>query len=183
MKKFIEFLEKGLDWIMAGLLALMGIFIFSNVLLRYAFNSGLTWAEELSRFLFVWLVFLGAIGALKDNKHLGFTSLVQKLPKNMKKLVFILSNGLVLYCIWAVFEGSLEMTMMTTHTLSPATGIPLSYMYGIGIIMGIGMFAIVFVNLYRALFVKGAIDTLVVLRESEDERDFAAEVGQGDVKP
>ncbi|HWR30140.1 MAG TPA: TRAP transporter small permease [Negativicutes bacterium] len=176
-------LDKGFNAVLAFCLALMGIFIFANVFLRYAFNSGLTWAEELSRFLFVWLVFLGAIGALKDNNHLGFTSLVQKLPVTLKKVVFFISNGMVLYCIWAVFEGSLELTMMTTKTLSPATGLPLSYMYGIGVVMGIGMFAIVFRNLYRALFVKGAIDTLVVLKESEDDRDFAAEVTRGDAKP
>lgn len=176
-------LDKGFNAILAFCLALMGIFIFANVLLRYAFNSGLTWAEELSRFLFVWLVFLGAVGALKDNNHLGFTSLVQKLPHNLKKIVFIISNAIVLYCIYAVFQGSLELTMMSTKTLSPATGLPLSYMYGIGVIMGIGMFIIVFHNLYRAIFVKGAIDQLVVLRESEEERDFSIDEKQGDKKP
>jgi TRAP-type C4-dicarboxylate transport system permease small subunit len=169
-----QMLDKALNALMAICLSLMGIFIFANVFLRYAFNSGLTWAEELSRFLFVWLVFLGAIGAMKDNSHLGFTSLVQKLPIILKKIVFVVSNGIVLFCIWVIFQGSVQMTMMTTHTLSPATGLPLSYMYGIGIIMGIGMFATVFHKLYRALFVKGAIDTLVILKESEDDRDFSS---------
>jgi TRAP-type C4-dicarboxylate transport system permease small subunit len=177
-------LDKVLNAMMAFCLSLMGIFIFANVVLRYLFNSGLTWAEELSRFLFVWLVFLGAIGAMKDNSHLGFTSLVQKLPNTLKKIVFVISNVIVLFCIWVVFQGSVEMTMMTTQTLSPATGLPLSYMYGIGVIMGIGMFATVFHKLYRALFVKGAIDTLVILKESEEDRDFsatpAAPTGGGD---
>lgn len=45
-------------------------------------------------------------------------------------------------------------------------------MYGVGVISGFGMFVIVVRNLYRALFIKGAINTLVVLRESEDERIF-----------
>lgn len=64
-------LDKGFNAILALCLALMGIFIFANVFLRYAFSSGLPWAEEFVPFLFVWLVFLGAIGALKDNAHLG----------------------------------------------------------------------------------------------------------------
>lgn len=168
-------LDKGFNAILAFCLGLMGILIFLNVLLRYCFNSGLPWAEEFSRFLFVWLTFLGAIGALKDNAHLGFTSLVQKLPANGKKIAYILSNSIVLFCLWALFQGSYQMTTMSANTLSPATGLPLSFMYGIGVIMGIGMFGIVFLNLYRALFVKGAIDTLVVLRESEDDRDFSAD--------
>lgn len=187
MTSFFSKLNKGFNAILAFCLALMGIFIFMNVFLRYAFNSGLPWAEELSRFLFVWLTFLGAIGALADNKHLGFSSLVQKLPDGGKKVVYIVSNAIVLYCLYALLVGSYQMTAMTTHQLSPATGLPLSYMYGIGVIMGIGMFGIVFRNLYRALFVKGAINELVVLRESEDEREFSAdadaEASKGDKKP
>lgn len=185
MTSFLSKLDKGFNAILALCLALMGIFIFANVFLRYAFNSGLPWAEELSRFLFVWLVFLGAIGALKDNAHLGFTSLVQKLPATGKKAVFVISNSIVLFCLWALLEGSFQMTSMTTNTLSPATGLPLSYMYGIGVIASIGMLGIVAVNLYRALFVKDAIETLVVLRESEDDRDFStdAPAPHGDKKP
>lgn len=175
MNKVYSGLDKWFNTILALCLSLMGLFIFANVLLRYAFNDGLVWAEELSRFLFVWLVFLGAIGAMKDNAHLGFTSLVQKAPNWLKKIMYIASNGIVLFCLWALFTGSYEMTTMTTNTLSPATGLPLSYMYGIGVIMGGGMFVIVAHNLYRALFVKGAIDTLVVLRESEDDRDFTVD--------
>lgn len=178
-KQFLR-IESLFSAIMATFLALMGIFIFGNVLLRYFFNSGFTWAEELSRFLFVWIVFMGAIGALKDNNHLGFTSLVQKLPPLPKKICFVSSNVIVLACLWIFFEGSLEMTLMTTETLSPATGLPLAYMYAIGIVSSIGMFVVICHNLYKALFVKGAIDTLVVLKESEEE--VALENTKGEVK-
>ncbi|MDF2930360.1 TRAP transporter small permease [Anaerospora sp.] len=168
MKKLAK-MESAFNGIMALFLALMGLLIFTNVALRYLFNSGLTWAEELSRFLFVWTVFLGAIGALKDNNHLGFTSLVQKLPPFGKKICFIISNAMVLGTLWVLFQGSLKLTMMTSHTLSPATGIPLSYMYIIGIISSVGMFLVVCCNIYRAIFVKGAVERLVVLKESEEE--------------
>jgi TRAP-type transport system small permease protein len=150
--------------------------------LRYAFNSGITWAEEMSRFLFVWTVFLGAVGALKDNNHLGFTSLVQKLPPNLKKIVYIISNAMVLGCLWILFEGSLEMTTLTANTLSPATGLPLAYMYAIGIVSSVGMFLVICCNLYSALFVTGAINTLVVLKESEEEIALEHEAKEGGVK-
>src|SRR5215212_2383831 len=52
-------------------LALMVILVFGNVVLRYAFNMGITVSEELSRFLFVWLTFLGAIIAFREPGHLG----------------------------------------------------------------------------------------------------------------
>lgn len=168
MKKIAK-AESFIENIMAVFLAAMGILVFGNVLLRYLFNSGITWAEEFSRFLFVWVVFMGAIGALKDNNHLGFSSLVQAMPPFIKKLFYLTSNALMILCLWTLFEGSLNMTMMTTESLAPATRIPLAFMYGVGIITSVGMFLIVCCNLYRAIFVKGAIDKLVVMKESEDE--------------
>lgn len=175
----MKYIWKFFNFILGLNLALMGIFIFVNVLLRYIFNTGLPWAEEMSRFLFVWLVFLGAVGATKDNAHLGFTTLVQGLPEGPKKVVYIISNAIVLYVLYALFVGSWQLTTMSTNTLSPATGLPLSYMYGIGVINAGGIFLIVLYNTYRALFVKGAINELVVLRESEDERDFSADAAMG----
>lgn len=169
MNKAYKFLEKSLEFALGTFLALMGILIFSNVFLRYVFNSGITWAEEFSRFLFIWLIFFGAIGALKENNHLGFTSLVQRMPPALKKITYIVSNILVVGSLWILFTGSLEMTIMTRHTLSPATGIPVAYMYAVGVPVSIAMLVIILFNLYKAFFVKGAIDELVVLRESEEE--------------
>lgn len=165
----LSWIETVFTAIMAFFLALMGLFIFGNVFLRYFFNSGLTWAEEMARYLFVWIVFMGAIGALKDNHHLGFSSLVQSLPPLAKKICFTVSNLIVLTVLWIFFDGSVAMTRMTQETLSPATGLPLSYMYAVGIISSAGMFLVVCSNLYKGIFVQNAVDTLVVLKESEDE--------------
>ncbi|MEO5883317.1 MAG: TRAP transporter small permease subunit, partial [Caldimonas sp.] len=46
------------------MLATMVVLVFGNVVLRYGFNSGITASEELSRFLFVWLTFMGAVVGL-----------------------------------------------------------------------------------------------------------------------
>ena len=61
-------------------LALMVVLVFGNVVLRYAFNMGITVSEELSRFLFVWLTFLGAIVAFREHGHLGVDMVVSRLP-------------------------------------------------------------------------------------------------------
>ena len=61
------------------------------------------------------------------------------------------------------------MTLLSQYTLAPATGLPLSVVYSVGIISSIGMFLVICCKLYRALFVKGAINELVVLKESEEE--------------
>jgi TRAP-type C4-dicarboxylate transport system permease small subunit len=56
---FTRVLVRGLEWLLISILASMVILVFGNVVLRYGFNSGITFSEEVSRFLFVWMVFLG----------------------------------------------------------------------------------------------------------------------------
>src|SRR3546814_15756569 len=61
------------------LFALMILLVFGNVVLRYAFNSGLVSSEELSRFLFMWLTLLGALLVMRENAHLGMSLVVRRL--------------------------------------------------------------------------------------------------------
>lgn len=137
---------------MAVCLAAMAILVFFNVVLRYAFHSGIAWSEEMSRILFVWLTFLGAIGALKDNQHLGVDMFVRKLPLPAKRIIFFIGNLIILYVLWLVFDGSWKTALVSTNALSPATGLPMSYIYGIGIVMSVAMALIILLNLYRVLF-------------------------------
>ncbi|QRG70771.1 TRAP transporter small permease [Brevibacillus choshinensis] len=160
---------------MAISLAFMAVLVFGNVVLRYLFNSGITWSEEMSRFLFIWLIFLGAIGALKDNEHLGVDMLVKKLSPIMKKVVFAVTNGLVLYVLWLVLDGSWKMTLINMDSKAPATGLPLGYVYGIGIVMSICMALVILTKLYRVLFGRESIDDFIRMKESEEELLVPAE--------
>jgi TRAP-type C4-dicarboxylate transport system permease small subunit len=169
MKSIVKFVEGSLNVLMASFLFLMGAFIFGNVILRYLFNSGLPWAEELSRFLFVWITFLGAVGAMKENKHLGFSSVVKKMPLAIKKLFVITSNALMLYVLYLLLTGSWAMTVMGMNNRAATTNLPLALMFGVGLITFTCMIVIVLINSYQAVFVKGAIDKLIDLRESEEE--------------
>src|ERR1700761_9166307 len=75
-------------------LAAMVVLVFTNVTLRYLFNSGIPTSEELSRWLLVWLTFLGAIVALRQHAHLGVDTLVRMLPAYGKRICFIIN-----YCL------------------------------------------------------------------------------------
>lgn len=169
MKRISNWLKNSLNVLMAFSLAFMALLVFGNVVLRYAFNSGITWSEEMARFLFIWMIFLGSIGALKDNEHLGVDMLVKKLSPGLKKLAYVVSNLLVLYILWLVLDGSWKMTLLNMDSTAPATGLPLSFIYGIGVVMSVAMGLILIYNLYRALFEKGAIDKLTLMKESEEE--------------
>ncbi len=78
MKKMSRTFTRIVNVSMAGALLLMAILVFGNVVLRYLFNTGITWSEEAARFLFVWLTFLGAVGALNENQHLGVDLVLKK---------------------------------------------------------------------------------------------------------
>jgi TRAP-type C4-dicarboxylate transport system permease small subunit len=166
LQKVSNFFGKLLNWAIAISLSFMSILVFGNVVLRYVFNSGITWSEEMSRFLFVWMVFLGAIAALKDNMHLGVDIIVNALPQKAKKVVFIISNLLVLYVLYLLLVGSWDMTILNMNSTAPATGLPLSFLYGIGIVTAISMAAIVIVKVVQALTTK---DAALVMVSSSDE--------------
>src|SRR5262245_17311104 len=101
----------------------MVVLVFGNVVLRYVFNSGITMSEELSRWLLVWLTFLGAIVALREHAHLGIDMLVRALSPVGRRVCFVLSYGLMLYADWLLTLGSWKQTIITFGDRAPATGL------------------------------------------------------------
>ncbi len=73
--------ERVAQALMALCLGVMAVAVFINVLLRYGFGSGVVASEELSRLLFVWMVFIGAAAAYPRGEHMAFTSLAGLLAK------------------------------------------------------------------------------------------------------
>ena len=81
MTKLLRHYTRALEAVMALGLALMVVLVFGNVVLRYLFDSGITVSEELSRWIFIWVTFLGAIVAMREHAHLGTDALVSRLPR------------------------------------------------------------------------------------------------------
>jgi TRAP-type C4-dicarboxylate transport system permease small subunit len=74
-------LSRSVEMLMAVCLAVMATSVFLNVVLRYGFGSGIAASEELSRLLFVWMVFLGGTAAYPRGEHMAFTSLLGPLKR------------------------------------------------------------------------------------------------------
>ena len=122
MQKIINGYCRALEVFIALALAVMVVLVFGNVVLRYAFNSGITISEEVSRWLFVWMTFMGAIVAIKEHGHLGTDMLVARLPKTGKKACLIVGHLLMLYVTWLLFEGSVAQTKINWEVNAPVTG-------------------------------------------------------------
>src|SRR4051812_32621596 len=130
----------------------MVVLVFTNVTLRYLFNSGIPTSEELSRWLLVWLTFLGAIVALRQHAHLGVDSLVRALPALGKKICFIASYLLMLYADWLLTLGSWKQTVLTFGDTAPASGISVGlFFYSSGLVFGVSAAVILLFDLVRVL--------------------------------
>ena len=151
-------------------LALMVILVFGNVVLRYGFNTGITVSEELSRWLFVYVTFLGAIVAMREHAHLGVDSLVKRLPPIGKKICLVVSQLLMLFATWLFLQGSWVQTNINLDNAAPASGMSVGIVYAAGIIFSISVGFILLADLYRVVSGKASEKDLVMVRESEEQR-------------
>ena len=158
-----------LGLLIAASLALMVLLVFGNVVLRYGFNSGTTVSEELSRWLFVWLTFLGAIVALKEGAHLGSDTLVSRMPLPVKKLFFFLGHGLMLFVCWLLFKGALDQAIINLETTSAVMEASMALFYGCGVVTAVSMALILVYRVWRMLSGQLSEAELIGVRESEEE--------------
>src|SRR4029079_5880219 len=123
IERLVDLERRLLQVPIAACLAAMVVLVFTNVVMRYLFNSGIPTSEELSRWLLVWLTFLGAIVALRQHAHLGRDTLVRALPPLGKKICFFVSYILMLYADWLLTLGSWKQSVLTFGDSAPASGI------------------------------------------------------------
>lgn len=178
MRNIGNAITRSLSYLIALFLALMAIFVFGNVILRYFFHSGWTWAEEMSRILFIWLIFLGSILAFKDNEHLGVDTLVVKLTPKGRKILYVINCFVILATMGLTLHGSWYLTLLNVDQSTPAIGIPYAYVYSSGVVVSIGMGFIVAMNLYMLLSGKLNENDLVMTTDSEEKVSEIEEIAQ-----
>jgi TRAP-type C4-dicarboxylate transport system permease small subunit len=157
-----------LSWLMVASLALMVVLVFTNVVLRYALNSGITVSEELSRWLFVWLTFLGAIVALNERAHLGTDMLVSRLNPMGKKICLALGHVLMLFICWLLFKGTLDQVKINWDSTSAAMEVSMAIFYGCGLVFAVSGAVILLNDFWRLLSGQLSDEELVGIRESDD---------------
>jgi TRAP-type C4-dicarboxylate transport system permease small subunit len=168
MNRWIDRCCKCIEAVIALFLALMVVLVFGNVVLRYGFNSGITVSEELSRWLFIWVTFLGAVVALKEHGHLGVDMVVAKLPPAGKKICLALGHLVMLYIVWLLFQGSLAQARINWDVTAPVTGASMAIVYASGIVFAVLAAFILVLDLYRLLTGQLADEELVMVQESEE---------------
>ncbi len=182
MNRLIDRFCHLLDLLMALALAVMVVLVFGNVVLRYGFNSGISVSEEVSRWLFVWLTFLGAIVAIKEHGHLGSDMLVSRLPVAGKKACLIIGHLLMLYVTWLLFQGSLEQAKINLDVEAPVTGASVAIFYASGVVFAVLGGLLLLRETWLAITGQIRDEDLVTVKESEDLAQIE-ELHLADTKP
>jgi TRAP-type C4-dicarboxylate transport system permease small subunit len=167
LQKIIHPFFKLLELLIVVSMVAMVFMVFGNVVLRYGFNSGIDVSDEMSRYCFIWLTYIGAMVAMREKGHLGVDTLVKHLGLGGKKLCLFLSESLMLTCNVLFFVGTWKMHELQVSNVSPVVGLSMIWIYGIGYVVG-GVMGIMNLNvLYRLLSGRLREDELIQVIETE----------------
>jgi len=141
----VRFSMKYFEEVLSGtFMVLMFLATFANVVARYLFNSPIQWAEEFSRYAFIWVVFLGAVVCTKHKRHIVIDSLVKALPRHLQRWVNLAADLLTLALMviitwygWILTRGATQITatlnvpQYVIYIVVPASGV-LGFLHSLG---------------------------------------------------
>lgn len=168
LDKFIALVCRLFGVVMVACLALMVAMVFGNVVLRYGFNSGITVSEELSRWLFVWMTFLGAVVAVRRHAHLGTDALVSRLPVAGKKACYVAAHLLMLALCGFMLKGAWQQAVINHGTTSAVMEASLAWLYAAGVVFAVLAALVIVDELWRLLRGRLAEAELVAVAASDD---------------
>lgn len=140
--RFIErFLELGTILTLAAICLVVGL----QVVGRYVFKTTPFWTEEVSRFLFIYLVAFGAGLAVRHKSYVNLDVITSLLPPKAQKVLALAVNAIILGFLAVFFRESVDLVVKVQFQRSPVLGLPMSYPYAalLGIAGSIILFMLV----------------------------------------
>ncbi|MDQ2083003.1 TRAP transporter small permease [Xanthobacteraceae bacterium Astr-EGSB] len=151
MTRLVQAICRAIEIAVTLLLVAMSAMVFGNVVLRYGFNLGIDVSDELSRYAFVWLTFLGAILTLGDNSHVNIETVVAWLPRHGRRVCMGATQIIIMLCAVAMFLGTEKLRPFNATLNSSVTEIPMSWVSNAGFVAATGFFLIALVRLVRVV--------------------------------
>jgi TRAP-type C4-dicarboxylate transport system permease small subunit len=115
-------------WIVIAILAAMASMVFANVALRFFTDGSILWVEEVSRYLMIWLTFLGAGLVLRYGGHIGIDTLQERLPRHaipVRAVIFVVMLGFFAVMLWL----GIRYATFTWAQTTPVMQIPIGAVY------------------------------------------------------
>jgi TRAP-type C4-dicarboxylate transport system permease small subunit len=148
-KPFVNYYFRALDIILVFCMVVMLVLVFANVVMRFGFNSGIDISEELPRFAFVWMTFIGAVVGMHKKTHLGVDMLVAALPILGRKICWGVSQAIIFVCALYMLYGTWLQNEILSGNVSPIMQISMIFVYGVSYLTSIAIAAVCVFNLVR----------------------------------
>jgi len=129
MEKIKLWIDKSIDVTVNVLMVFLLIITSAQVFWRYVLNSPIAWSEELARYTFVWLVFLGGCTAFRENKHMAVDLLPNILSPALRKIQEAIVKILIAVFLIALLMISPEIIQLTMDQPSASLDIPIAFLY------------------------------------------------------
>lgn len=143
MKTYIAVTDKIFSTIVIACMGLMFVLIFSNVVMRFLFSTGLPWGEELARYAFLWCTFLGAVLAVHDNEHIGITGIRGLFGEwGDRALEMTVAVGKIAVAA-LIMIGSFEVLVANIGGRAPVSGAPVTIAFA-AMVFGAAAMLVVF---------------------------------------
>ena len=142
-------------WLIIAIFAIMIAVTFAQVVSRYLLLAPLAWSEELARYCFVWIVFLGATLGLERGVHIGVDILVNLLPPTLQRWLQRLNEVLILAFTLLIITASLPVVEANRLQYSPAMGFQMAKVY-LAIPLGMAVMALLVLGRLAEGFRRGA---------------------------
>jgi TRAP-type C4-dicarboxylate transport system permease small subunit len=122
-------MDRAINWALAVLMAVMVVVISLQVWYRFVLNNPLDWSEELGRYVFVWISFLGSAAGVRYQVHLGIDVLEKIVGRGAFRYVVVLINLIIqVFLLFVVYWGVHLLSVVRFQT-SPSMLIPMTYPY------------------------------------------------------
>ena len=179
MKQLLQSAIKGFDRLLEVTLVVcmvvMFIFVFINVMMRLLMNSGIDISEELPRFAFVWMCFIGGVVGMRRHSHLGVDMVVAALPLFGRKVCWGISQAIMAVCSVYMLYGTWLQHDIIEQNASAVMQVSMLYVYGISYLAGAAIIVICLANLVR--LVLGQVEESELIDVLEEGMEEATGVG------
>jgi TRAP-type C4-dicarboxylate transport system permease small subunit len=158
LTRFTDLAFRVFEAAIVACLAAMVVMVFGNAALRkladfdiVLMGGGIDISEELSRIMFVWLTFIGAVVVARENAHLGVDVLVARFGDRGRKVSMIASDALTVVCCAVFFWGTWRQAGLHMSNTAPITGMSMIWVYGVGFFASVGIGALSIARIVRTL--------------------------------
>jgi len=165
---------KTVEIMIAVFLAVMISLVFMNVVARYLFSAGFVWSEEIARLCFIFIIYLGSIEAMRDNRHLMIDTVLTKMPKPVQVALYAMTQIVIAWLMIVLTRGAWGLVLQNRRNVWIATGFPSYVVHFFGVILGVSITIIAVFNLIRLFVLKTPVSDLIKIREEGEHADLAA---------